>query len=125
MKSKCWLYKGTPEVAGYARITMRGKRFLVHRVAYQLFKGQIRYGQQLDHLCRVRNCFNPAHLEAVTARVNALRGYGACAINARKKTCKNGHRFTLNNTSIRNQGKGRSCRKCNKVDQQNRWKKEK
>lgn len=48
-----------------------------HRLSYELFVGPIPDGYELDHLCRNRGCVNPAHLEAVTHRVNVLRGLAA------------------------------------------------
>lgn len=64
---------------GYCRVSVAvpGKRGKVHvgahRVAYELFVGPIPDGLELDHLCRVRNCINPDHLEAVTHQVNVER----------------------------------------------------
>jgi len=45
-----------------------------HRVSYALLKGPLVDGLDLDHLCRVRPCVNPDHLEQVTHLVNMLRG---------------------------------------------------
>ncbi len=62
--------------------------------------GQIPSGLTLDHLCRVRNCVNPAHLEPVTHRENTLRGDGVTAINARKTSCHRGHPFAGENLYV-------------------------
>jgi len=67
----------------------------------------------LDHLCRVRACCNPAHLEVVTNRVNILRGEGPTAINARAETCVKGHPFSGDNLSIRSDGR-RRCIRCDR-----------
>lgn len=64
-----------------------------HRVAYEWLVGPIPAGLQLDHLCRVRHCVNPAHLEPVTARVNLLRGETRAAANAVKTHCPQGHEY--------------------------------
>jgi hypothetical protein len=45
-----------------------------HRVSYEALIGPIPVGLQLDHLCRIRSCVNPDHLEPVSASVNAKRG---------------------------------------------------
>jgi hypothetical protein len=45
-----------------------------HRAVYQHLRGSIPEGADLDHLCRVRCCVNPCHLEPVTTAVNCRRG---------------------------------------------------
>lgn len=93
----CWLWTGELKPSGYARFTIcrdgKKKKFAAHRFAYEVFIGPIPSGLQIDHLCRVRSCINPLHLEAVTQRENLLRGVGPSAINARKIYCTNGHRL--------------------------------
>ena len=53
-----------------------------HRWSYQHHIGPVPEGLVLDHLCRVRHCVNPDHLEPVTSRENTLRGEGFAAVNA-------------------------------------------
>jgi hypothetical protein len=70
----CWLWMGTVERrCGYPQIWYEGTNCLAHRIAYELYVGPIPDGLVLDHLCRVRSCVNPKHLEAVTAAVNNAR----------------------------------------------------
>src|ERR1035437_1939003 len=64
----------------------------------------------LDHLCRVRHCVNPAHLEPVTRQENLLRGQTTTASNAAKTHCPKGHAFIGNNIKM-NSG-SRKCRTC-------------
>ena len=75
--SGCWLWTGSRTRDGYGLITTRegGKqrRSYVHRIAYVKVHGFIPDGLEIDHLCRVRNCFNPSHLEAVTHAENLRR----------------------------------------------------
>lgn len=113
----CWLWKGRIKKDGYGQFDLGGKSIYAHRVAYELEVGDIPKGLNLDHLCRVRNCVNPNHLEAVTFRENVLRGIGICAHNARKTHCKQGHTFTIENTILRSWG-GRECRTCKKANRQ-------
>lgn len=90
----CWLWTGARKSEGYGSFSIRhGDSVYAHRFAYQQLVGPIPAGLQLDHLCRVRNCVNPDHLEPVERKVNILRGQSPAAIHARKSTCRNGHPF--------------------------------
>lgn len=86
----CWLWRGHLTRGGYGQFESR----VAHRAAYELFVGPIPDGLQLDHLCRVRNCVNPTHLEPVTAQENTLRSRRI------KTACKNGHEFSEENTRL-------------------------
>lgn len=90
-----------------------------HRLSYELHKGEIPEGLEIDHLCRNRWCVNPDHLEAVTRRENIMRGDGPKKLgelNSKKTHCKHGHPFDKENTRYRPTG-GRSCRICNRERQ--------
>ena len=122
MKSLCWNARGKIDSGGYGRIYMNGQIFATHRVAYILFKGRIPNNLEIDHLCRNRMCINPEHLEAVTSRVNTLRGVSIQAQNARKTHCKNGHPFIDGNLVISKLKKGkRGCLTCSRAS----WRKNK
>jgi HNH endonuclease len=110
---KCWLWKAGLNSYGYGwfRPTAKSECTGAHRIAYMLWIGPIANGMTIDHLCRVRNCVNPGHLEAVTAKENTLRGFGAAAINRRKKECVRGHGYTKANTYKSRRGY-RQCKKC-------------
>lgn len=68
-----WLL--TPNVRGYGKIKVKNKTVLVHRFAYELFKGPIPRGKTIDHPCFNKLCINPNHLEAVTLQENSRRWY--------------------------------------------------
>lgn len=97
MDTKCWIARGKTRPGRYGRFYINGLTFDAHRVSYTLFKGKIPAGLQIDHLCRNRTCINPKHLEAVTSRVNTLRGNSLQAQNAKKTHCKYGHPFIQSN----------------------------
>lgn len=115
----CWNWIGSINRGGYGVFTFggrSGKKLYGHRASYELHKGNIPDGLEIDHLCRNRKCVNPDHLEAVTRQVNTKRGIGPSIlgkINASKTHCKHGHEFTPENTIIRKTG-GRRCRQCEK-----------
>lgn len=107
----CWLWSASRNQDGYGLFSIEGRHNVAHRVAYEWLIGPIPTGLQLDHLCRVRNCVNPEHLEPVTCRENVLRGEGLAAINARLTHCSKGHPYVGENL-IPKAGGGRRCRAC-------------
>jgi hypothetical protein len=112
----CWLWTGSEKGhGGYGGFKYKNKTLRAHRVSYELHVGPIPPGLTLDHLCRVRFCVNPKHLEPVTHKENSLRGYGVGAINFRKTHCIHGHEFNKSNTRIRTDGRGRECLACKRV----------
>lgn len=70
----CWVWLGKLNRNGYGFIVRQSRKLMVHRLAYTAKHGEIPPGYHVDHLCRVRHCCNPDHLEAVTPRENTLRG---------------------------------------------------
>ena len=106
--SGCWLWLGAVTPTGYGTISIKHKTYHAHRTVYECLVGPIPAGLQLDHLCRVRSCVNPAHLEPVTNQVNLLRGKRSFS------ACKNGHPYTPDNIyTIK--GYYRCCRTCKKL----------
>lgn len=113
-ESGCFVWTGQEERGGYGMVWFNGKKRLVHRVVWEIERGAIETGKSLDHLCRVRGCVNPHHLEPVDIRTNILRGASIAALNAKKDMCANGHQFTSRNTYITKRG-SRFCRECGRA----------
>ena len=107
----CWEWQRYVGPNGYG-VAMG--QVLAHRHMYERLVGPIPDGLVLDHLCRVRHCVNPAHLEAVTQRENLLRGEGVVGRNYRKTHCVNGHAFDDDNT-IREADGSRRCVTCRRA----------
>ncbi len=107
----CWEWTASTN-KGYGQININQKMVQVHRLMYELKRGPIPPGLDLDHLCRVARCANPEHLEPVTHRENLLRGIGWSGVNSRKTHCKNGHPLSDDNVIWRNGRHGRECRIC-------------
>lgn len=107
----CWIWTGHRNNRGYGVIGVgRGKQY-VHRLVYELLVGPIPAGLQLDHLCRVRACANPDHLEPVTPRENGMRGYAPSMVAARTNRCRRGlHDLVEGNLYY--QASGRLCKAC-------------
>src|SRR3990167_7080157 len=124
-ETECWGWTGAVPHGlagngggGYARYRYDGKTGLAHRFAYRCLVGPIDDGMTIDHLCRVRRCVNPDHMETVTQRENTIRGTSVVAVNAHKVHCVRGHGFFPENTRIRRTG-GRKCRACTREDVHN------
>lgn len=111
----CWLWTSWLSDQGYGGFYVSPQRraSYAHRMAYEWLVGPIADGLHLDHLCRVRHCVNPAHLEPVTPHENHMRGEAPHAINKRKTFCIDGHEFTPENTYRRPDNGNRQCRACN------------
>jgi hypothetical protein len=110
----CWTWIGAKDAYGYGVVTRSGRCYKVHRLIYASHFGPIPDGLQIDHLCRVRHCVNPNHLEAVDQRTNLLRGTGPSALHAVKTHCVRGHEYNAENTIVRPNG-SRWCRACGRV----------
>lgn len=107
----CWIWVGrsrTPN--GYGKFDTTS----AHRWLWQEIHGTLAADMTLDHLCRVRACVNPEHLEPVSLKENILRGNGFAAINARKVNCLRGHELLGANLYITPDGR-RQCKSCLKI----------
>lgn len=103
---ECWLWTGQLNAYGYGLISANKKRLMAHRVGYELLVGPIPEGLEIDHLCRVRACVNPAHLEPVEHSENMFRVFG--------DACPKGHTdFTYH--TVRGHITQRNCRECQRV----------
>jgi hypothetical protein len=91
------------------RIGGRSGMSSAHRWAYIAATGHVPDGLVVDHLCNVTVCINPDHLEAVTNAENQRRK------SERQTHCKWGHEFTEENTRRSRGGRGRSCKRCERI----------
>ncbi|MEU9947038.1 HNH endonuclease signature motif containing protein [Streptomyces sp. NPDC047939] len=86
----CWLWTRSRSRDGYGWASLNDRTYQAHRLLYVLLKGEPKEGLVLDHLCRVRHCVNPSHLEPVTPRQNLERGNTPTGATH----CKKGHALT-------------------------------
>lgn len=130
----CWLWIGTINEEGYGKFyrKTKWKTDSAHRISFGFNYGYL--PKELDHLCRMRNCVNPQHLESVTHHENVLRGKAgetAAKRQLSKTHCPQGHEYTIKNTYIdpklyysgssRN-NPSRHCKIC-KLEAHKRWRK--
>lgn len=114
----CWVYTGARNQNDYGAVSFKSYGTSVaHRLSYTRCVGPIPEGLQLDHLCRVRPCVRPSHLEPVTMLENISRGFVGWINNpnALKSHCKHGHPFDGENTAIEVY-RGKTQRRCRTCD---------
>lgn len=111
--SECWVWTGARNPAGYGIYNRGGGSgtVLVHRFMYARLVGTIPPGLHLDHLCYIRSCCNPAHLEPVTAAENNARA------RARRTHCRRGHPYSGTNLYVAPDGE-RQCRTCSRLSRE-------
>lgn len=97
----CWVWTGFC-YQGYGRLRYGNfKTRKAHRIIYELLKGPIPNGLEPDHLCKVRSCVNPDHIEPVTRIENLNRSATLGVVNRAKTHCPRGHEYTPQNTYSR------------------------
>lgn len=74
----------------------------IHRAAWILANGLIPDRLTIDHLCKVKTCCNPAHMELVAQGENTRR--------AHQGVCRKGHEMTPDN--ITRNGGTLLCKRC-------------
>lgn len=76
----CWLWTAAANPYG---VFASGFGFQVkaHVWSWEQVNGPVPEGKELDHLCRVKRCVRPDHLEPVTKKQNAERAMPFRVIN--------------------------------------------
>jgi hypothetical protein len=98
-----WLWTGAVQSNGYGTFHFQGHQHRAPRISFYLTHGHWPE-PQVDHLCAIRLCIRPDHLEEVTAFQNMRRAFGGTDAH-----CKNGHpRFEGSSY------KDGSCRECHR-----------
>jgi hypothetical protein len=69
---ECWPWLGAANNKGYGQVRINGKAHYVHRLHYELHRGEIPKGQTLRHKCDNPICCNPDHLEPGTQKQNLV-----------------------------------------------------
>ena len=70
--SGCWLWTGATNSRGYGHLLVGGRHVLAHRYSLEIVNRPVPDGMVADHICKVRSCVNPDHLNHVTPRQNTL-----------------------------------------------------
>ena len=92
-ESGCWVLPGK---AGrytsyhFKRADLKWSNLTLHRVSFSVYRGLVLSGQEIDHLCFVKGCFNPSHLEQVSPEENKKRYYDSDKFKASFTECPHG-----------------------------------
>jgi len=105
----CWRWTGAHSWNGYGLVSVGRTNKRAHRVAYALWVGPIPEGLEIDHLCGVRDCFNPDHLDAVTQLENLRRRRRRPRVS--KTHCRPGRHVLADVGVFERDGK---CKACNR-----------
>lgn len=104
----CWIWQGPIAESGYGMASTTW----AHRHVWQQHNGEIPSGVQLHHICEVKSCVNPSHLELLTVAdhrmkhggVPSLRTFSEEAVRAIRRSrlsCeKLGQVFKASNSTI-------------------------
>lgn len=76
-ESGCWNWRLRRANGRYGQVERDGVAQQAHRWMWELHKGPIPDGLEIDHLCRNTGCVNPDHLEPVTHAENVRRYWAA------------------------------------------------
>lgn len=117
----CWLWTAMVNSRGYAQIGVTLSPGVTvtryaHRVAYEATHGPIPDGLVVDHICNVRRCVNPDHLQLLTSQENIDRSQHPMILRRLEDRCVRGH--DLSDPAvvyIRPDNGRRACRKCYRV----------
>jgi len=109
----CWLWVAGLK-NGYGEFNLgTGENWraeYAHIFSYQLACGPVPENLELDHLCRIKSCVNPDHLEAVTHAENLRRSWWAT--HKPKTHCAYGHIYSEANTYVKPKDGRKECRIC-------------
>ena len=114
----CWLWTagGNDGYGAFFVEARPGRSHLMkpaHTWLYERLFGPLPAHLHPDHLCRVRKCVNPTHLEPVDTWTNLRRSPLVLSTQNEMKThCIRGHDFSASNTAIVARSNGRTYRRC-------------
>ena len=108
----CWLWTGYVNSWGYGTVWSSAAKKVryAHRVSYEQKTGlTIPDGMDINHLCRVRCCVNPDHLEVLPRSEHMSR-----QLSATKTHCVRGHPLSGENIYLY-ANRFRQCRACRAI----------
>lgn len=115
-ETPCHIFQGSINWDGYGSVTVRVGDLKTtrgaHKVAWERENGPVPEGLEIDHLCRVRRCIRPGHMEPVTHAENMYRSMAPALVTFRTNVCRRGHELTPENVYLFPKSGARTCRAC-------------
>ena len=97
------------KIKGYSHFRIsKDRQTSGHKAAWEIFRGPIAPGLQVDHRCKNTICVNVEHLRIVTIQENINSSNGVQVLNRQKTTCPLGHTYD----TVYGKRKTRGCRAC-------------
>jgi hypothetical protein len=105
----CWLWMGQTDLYGYALLNHadHASKLTVHRLTFEMKYGELADGEELHHVCRVRRCVNPKHLEKV-GRLAHLEIHAG----DQRECCPWGHVYAEVGWYVEKHADGSTTRRC-------------
>jgi hypothetical protein len=123
----CWLWMGQTDLYGYALLNHadHASKLTVHRLTFEMKYGELADGEELHHVCRVRRCVNPKHLEKVGRLAHLEIHAGDQRECGRIKgwrgvMCNKRHRYDETGVRIGRDGHGYEYRICLECERERR-----
>lgn len=65
-RNGCWLWQLHVNPHGYGEAHKLSRRIRAHRLCYEALVEKIEEGDTVDHICGVKSCVNPEHLQVLS-----------------------------------------------------------